>query len=207
MMKISTQHVQELRRRTGAGMMECKTTLEEMDGDLAAAVAVLRERGIARAEQRTERVTREGQVGTYLHHNGKLAAMVELNCETDFVARTDDFRALLAQLAEHVAAMNPLAVERSGIAPEVVAHKQAELLAERAPAGLPSPQAMAEAAQQLEAFYRESALNEQSWVRDPSTTVGDLVRAVAGRVGENIHVRRFARFALSETRELSPVVS
>ena len=156
MSHISVQQLKELRQRTGAGMLDCRQALEHADGNMEQAVEYIRRQAAAEAAKRAARVTGQGQVGSYIHHDAKVGALVEVNCETDFVARTEDFRALVRYVAEQVAAT-----------PADVADDEASLL-------------------------------EQPWIRDPSRTIGDLVNETAARTGENVRVRRFARFRISD---------
>jgi len=165
-MAVSASAVKELRDLTGAGMLDCKKALEESNGDIEKAKAILREKGFALAAKRAERVTAEGLVHAYLHHNGRLGALVEVNCESDFVARTDDFKNLVQQIALQVAGAAPLFVSRDEMPPD-----------------------SAEDPKQV-------CLMEQPFIQDESRTIEDLVREVIAKTGENIRVRRFARFEL-----------
>jgi elongation factor Ts len=165
---ISADDVKELRERTGAGVMDCKRALEEAGGDLDRAAAVLQEKGIASAEKRAQRETSQGLVESYIHAGGRIGAMVEINCETDFVARTDAFRALAHDLAMQIAATNPLSVSDEDLPPDA------------------------------EGDRAQLCLLQQSFIKDESRTVGDLVKDVIAQTGENIRVRRFARFELGQ---------
>lgn len=165
---VSADQVRELRERTSAGVMECKRALEEADGDIDRAMALLKERGAALAEKRAERETSQGLVESYIHAGGRIAAMVEINCETDFVARTEEFKDLAHDLSMQVAATNPLSVSEEDL-----------------PAG-------------AEGDPAELCLLRQPFIRDPSRTVDDVVKDVVGKTGENIRVRRFARFELGQ---------
>jgi elongation factor Ts len=165
---ISAAQVKELRERTGAGVMECKTALEEAGGDVERAAAILQERGLAFAEKRAHRETMQGLVECYIHAGGRIGAMVEVNCETDFVARTEDFKSLAHELAMQIAATNPLAVSQDDL-----------------PSGAEGPP-------------EELCLLRQPYIRDGSKTVDDIVREVIAKTGENIRVRRFARFELGQ---------
>jgi len=165
---VSAGDVKNLRERTGAGVMECKSALEEAGGDLEKAVAILQERGMAMAEKRAHRETSQGVVECYIHAGGRIGAMVELNCETDFVARTDDFQSLAREIAMQVAAMNPAAVSDDELAAGAEGDPDAQ------------------------------ALLKQAYIRDPSRTVGDLVKDVIAKTGENVRVRRFSRFELGQ---------
>ena len=186
--------IRELRRRTGAGMLHCKFALEKTRGDVDQAVETLRLEGITNAESRVARQTSEGRIASYVHHNGRLGAIVELNCETDFVARIDDFAILATQLAEHVAAAAPIAVTRDGIAPEAIAEKAAAFEAEVRAAGKPAALVSRIVDGKLAAYFELVVLVEQRWVREPKIKIGDLIGELAAKTGENIQVRRFSRF-------------
>ena len=195
---INAKDVAELRRRTGAGMMECKKALTENGGDFDKATEWLRARGIAKSEKRADRAASEGLVEAYVHHNGKVAVLVELNCETDFVARTDDFRTLAREVAMHVAFANPLAVSVDQLPPEVVERERRIYTEQVAQEGKPEAVRGRIVEGKLRKFYAESVLMEQPWVKDDKQTVGDLVKAVSGKLGERLAVKRFARMALGE---------
>jgi elongation factor Ts len=191
---INTRHIQEVRRRTGAGMLQCKTILETTKGDVEQAVDQLRKQGVANAESRVARRTGEGLIVSYIHHNGKLGVLLEVNCETDFVARTDDFGVLARQLAEHVAGAAPVAVERDQLPVDIVARKRAAFEDEVRAAGKPQHLAERIVDGKMQAYFRAVVLMEQAWVREPKVTVGDLVKEVSAKTGEAIRVRRFVRF-------------
>ena len=195
---ITAKDVSELRARTGAGMMDCKKALEESQGDREKAIEFLRQKGIAKADKRTGRETKEGIIGHYLHHNGKLAVLVEINCETDFVARTDDFKNLARAVAEHVAAAAPLAVDKDGIAADVLEREKRIAEEQAAASGKPANIVEKIATGKVESFLKEVTLVNQPWVREPSKTVGELVKEVSAKTGEAIQVRRFVRLALGE---------
>jgi elongation factor Ts len=186
--------IRELRRRTGAGMLHCKSVLERTRGNVDQAVECLRLEGITKAETRGARQTTEGRMASYIHHNGRLGAIVELNCETDFVARTDDFAILATQLAEHVAAAAPIAVSREGIAPDVIAEKRQAFEIEVRAAGKPGSLVEKIVEGKLTAYFELVVLLEQRWVREPKLKVGDLINELGSKTGENIQVRRFSRF-------------
>ena len=186
--------IRELRRRTGAGMLHCKFALEKTRGDVDQAVETLRLEGITNAETRIARQTSEGRIASYVHHNGRLGAIVELNCETDFVARIDDFAILATQLAEHVAAAAPIAVTRDGIAPEAIAEKAAAFEAEVRAAGKPAALVPRIIDGKLAAYFELVVLVEQRWVREPKIKIGDLIGELSAKTGENIQIRRFSRF-------------
>jgi len=193
---ISAKDVSELRALTGAGMMDCKKALQDTNGDLQKAVDLLRQKGIARAEKRADRSAKEGAIGSYIHFNGKVAVLVEVNCETDFVARTEDFQALAKDLALHIASAKPLAVAVEEMPADVVARETAIFEAQVAESGKPEQVRAKIVEGKLKKFYQEHVLLEQAFVKDDSKTVGDLVKAVSGKLGENVVVRRFARFEL-----------
>jgi elongation factor Ts len=190
----TTAKIQELRRRTGAGMVHCKTVLETTRGDVDQAVEQLRQQGITKAETRSSRRTSDGLIASYIHHNGRLGALVEVNCETDFVARTDDFAILAQQLAEHVAAAAPIAVTRDALPADVVEEKR--IAVEREVRASGKPEALIETiiAGKMEAYFGLVALVDQRWVREPGLTISELINEVGAKTGENIQVRRFARF-------------
>ncbi len=195
-MSIDASMVKELREKTGAGIMDCKTALKETEGDLDKAVLFLRKKGLASAAKRAGRETKEGLVGSYIHSNGRIGVLVEVACETDFVARTDDFQGLVRDLAMHVAAAEPAAVSRDGIDPAEVASERELVLAQVAEMDK-SPEIAEKIVEgRLEKWYGERALMEQAFVKDPDQKVGDLIKAAIAKLGENIQVRRFARFQL-----------
>ena len=197
-MEISSKQVKELRDRTGAGMMECKKALEEAKGDMEAAIDLLRSRGAAKAAKRAGRETREGAIGSYVHMGGKIGVLVELGCETDFVARNDAFQELVRNLAMHIAAANPLAVSAEGIPADVVERERGVFREQVRNEGKPENLWDRIVDGKLKKYYQENTLLEQPYVRDPDMTVGQLVQEVSGKTGENIVVRRFSRFALGE---------
>ncbi|MDR7480993.1 MAG: translation elongation factor Ts [Armatimonadota bacterium] len=190
-MAVTTELVKELRARTGAGVMDCRRALEETGGDLERAAELLRARGMAAAARRAGRETSEGLVEAYIHTGGRLGALVELNCETDFVARTEEFRTLARELAMQVAAARPTWVSVDEIPAEVLAARRAALAGE-ADGGAPHVEA------RLAQWIAEVALLEQPYIRDPGRRVRDLIADVTARVGEHVRVRRFARFQLGE---------
>jgi elongation factor Ts len=198
MATITAKDVSVLRARTGAGMMDCKKALEETGGDIDAAIEFLRKRGMAKADKRAGREVKEGVIGHYLHHNGKVAVLVELNCETDFVARTEDFKQLARTLAEHVAAAAPLAVDKDQIATDVLDRERRIAEEQARESGKPDNIVSKIAEGKVEAFLKDVTLVNQPWVREPSKTVGDLIKEVSGKTGENIQVRRFVRYQLGE---------
>ena len=197
-MSFTAKDVQELRQRTGAGMMECKKALQETGGDMDKAVDYLRTKGIAKAEKRVGKETSEGIVGSYVHHNGKVAVLVELNCETDFVARTDDFKNLARTVAEHIAAAAPLGVDKDSVPSDKVEKERAIFAEQVRASGKPENLIDKIVDGKVEAYYKDVALLHQAWVREPKKSVGDLIKETSAKVGENIVVRRFVRFQLGE---------
>jgi elongation factor Ts len=197
-MAITAKDVQELRGRTGAGMMDCKKALEETSGDIDKAVENLRKRGVAKAEKRAGRSTSEGMVGHYVHHNGKIAVLVELNCETDFVARNDEFQQLARHVAEHIAAAAPIAVDKDSVPQDKIESERRIFTEQVRQSGKPENMIEKIVEGKVEAYYKDVALLHQAWVRDPKKTIGDLVKEVAAKTGENIQVRRFVRYQLGE---------
>src|SRR5687768_2243752 len=197
-MEISAKEVGELRNRTGAGMMDCKAALQEAKGDMDAAIEILRKKGIMKAEKRGGREAREGLITSYIHFNGKIGVLVEINCETDFVARTDDFKGLVKSVAEHIAATAPLAVDKDQISPEKIEQERRIFAEQVKQSGKPANLVDKIVEGKVEAFYKEVSLLNQPWVRDDKKTVGDLVKEMSAKTGENIQVRRFARFQMGE---------
>ena len=196
--KFTAKDVQALRQRTGAGMMESKKALEENDGDMDKAVEYLRSKGAAKAEKRAGRAAKEGMIANYIHHNGKVGVMVEVNCETDFVARTDDFKTLVKQIAEHIAAAAPVAVDKDQVPQDKVDKERRIFIEQVKESGKPDHLIEKIVAGKVEAYYKDVALVHQSWVREPKKTIGDLIKEASAKVGENIQVRRFVRFQMGE---------
>jgi elongation factor Ts len=179
-------------------MMDCKKALQETGGDLDKAVEFLRKKGIARAEKRSGRSAQEGAIGSYLHFNGRVAVLVEVNCETDFVARTDDFQNLARDLAMHIASAKPIAVAPEDIPSEIVEQERAIFDAQVAESGKPEHVRGKIVEGKLKKFYQESALLHQAFVKDDKKTVGDLVKEISAKVGENVVVSRFVRYELGD---------
>ena len=198
MATITAKDVAALRERTGAGMMDCKKALEETGGNIDKAIELLRSKGAAKAEKRTGRQTKEGMIANYIHHNGKIAVLVELNCETDFVARTEDFQQLGKSIAEHIAAAAPIAVDKDQV-PQDKVDSERRIFAEQVKAeGKPDHLIEKIVEGKVQAYYKDVALMHQAWVREPSKTIGDLVKEVSAKTGENVQVRRFVRYQLGE---------
>jgi len=197
-MSISAQAVKELRDRTGAGMMECKAALTEANGDMEAAIDILRARGAAKAAKRSSREASEGAVGTYIHMGGKIGVLIEVNCETDFVARNDEFQQLVRDVAMHIAAAAPTAVRREDISAEAVERERAVYREQMKESGKPEQIWDKIVDGKMEKFFAESTLMEQPYVKNPDMTVGQLVTEASSKTGENIVVRRFTRYALGD---------
>ena len=196
-MAITASMVKELRERTGAGMMDCKRALEETNGDLEQAVANLRERGLAAAQKKAGRDAREGLVSSYIHTGGRVGVLIEVNCETDFVARTDEFQKLVKDLAMQVAGLGAIYVDADHIPEDVVAAKKAALVADESVQSKPENIREKIVEGQLNKWYKEVCLLEQPF-RDEDRTVRELVTEKISTIGENIRVRRFIRFVLGE---------
>jgi len=194
--EIPAKLVAELRAKTGAGMMDCKKALEESGGDMAKAEELLRVKYAARAEKRADRAAGQGVIEIYLHFNGKVATMVELNSETDFVANTAEFRQLAKDIALHVASARPLAVRVEDVPSDVVERERRVYAAQVADEQKPDAVKQKIVEGKLKKFYQENVLLEQPFVKDDKVTVGDLVKALSGKTGEKVEVRRFARFEL-----------
>jgi len=196
------EDVKKLRDMTGAGMMDCRKALEDSGGDIEKAVALLRERGIAKAAKRTDRETSNGVVEAYLHRTGdyppQIGAMVELNCETDFVAKVDDFRALARDLCLHVAAAAPRWISREDVPAEIL-DEERQIHRRKAEQDGKPPQIIDKIVDgQIESFFKESCLLDQAFVRDPSVRIGDLIAHTGSKLQENVTVRRFCRFSIKE---------
>jgi elongation factor Ts len=200
-MEINATQVKDLREKTGAGMMDCKNALVEATGDMEQAIVILRKKGLASAQKKAARIAAEGMIGHYIHAGGKLGVLVEVNCETDFAARSDDFHALVKDIAMHIAAQNPLYVRREDVPGEVL-EKEREIYKDQARAsGKPANIVDKIAEGKLESYYEMACLYDQKFVKDPNITVKDLMNNAIGKIGENIQVRRFARFKTGEGLE------
>ncbi|MEA1997644.1 MAG: translation elongation factor Ts [Gemmatimonadota bacterium] len=197
-MQITAASVQALRKSTGAGMMDCKRALEEAGGDQEKATDVLRKKGVMKAAKRKDREAREGLVHSYIHMGGKIGVMVELNCETDFVARTDNFMQLAKDIAMHIAASTPDVVSREEVPAEQL-DKEKEIYREQAiQSGKPEKVLDKIVQGRLEKYYSEVCLLDQSFIKNPDIRVEQLIAEAAGKLGENVRIRRFARFQLGE---------
>jgi elongation factor Ts len=195
---ISAELVKTLRDKTGAGMMECKAALIEANGDLEEASTILRKRGLAQAAKKAGRATREGVVGSYIHMGGKVGVLVEVNCESDFVARTDAFQALVKDVAMHIAAADPRYVKREDVPADVLEKEREIYRAQFAQSGKPAAVVEKIVDGKLGAFYAQVVLIDQPYIREPSTTVAQLIAEATAKMGENITVSRFARFKVGE---------
>jgi elongation factor Ts len=197
-MTVTTEAIKKLRAMTGAGMLDVKKTLDETDGDLERAAALLRERGIAKAGKKSDREAKEGLVGSYVHHNGKIAVLVELNCETDFVARNVQFQELAKNLAIHVAMANPSYVRREEVPAAAVDAERAALAAQAREEGKPEAIIEKMVEGRLGKFYAEQCLLEQPYIKDDKKTIEQLIKEAVATIGENIQIGRFARIAVGE---------
>ena len=200
-MAASAAAVKELRDKTGAGMMDCKSALEEAGGDLEKAVDILRKKGLAQAAKRAGRIAKDGVIGHYVHLGGKVAVLVEVNCETDFVARTPEFQTLAKEIAMHIAAASPTYVKREDIPAEVLDKEREIYRAQFAGSGKPANVIDKIVEGKLESFYAQVCLLDQPSVRDPNVTIKQMVTAATAKTGENVTITRFVRFKLGETAE------
>jgi len=196
--QVTSGMVRDLRERTGAGMMDCKKALSEMDGDVDKATVFLREKGLAAAAKRSGRSAAEGHVASYIHAGGKIGVLIEVNCETDFVARTDDFEGLVKEIALQVAAANPRYLRREEVPSQVVDQERSIFAKQAVESGKPERVIEKIVTGKIEKFYSEVCLLEQPFIKDPDKKVGDLVADAVAKLGENVVVRRFARFQLGE---------
>ncbi|UCE02531.1 MAG: translation elongation factor Ts [Candidatus Latescibacterota bacterium] len=200
MAEISAGAVRELRDKTGAGMMDCKKALAEVSGDIEKAIDFLRAKGLAGAAKRAGRSTDEGLVYSYIHPGGRVGVLVEVNCESDFVARTDDFVTLCKDLAMHIAATNPVSVAREGFDSELLEREIAIFKQQASESGKPPEFVEKMVKGRVEKLYKERVLLEQPFVKDPSQSIEDHVKSAIAKLGENINLRRFVRFQLGEER-------
>lgn len=198
-MAITAAAVKELREKTGVGMMDCKAALQESDGNIEKAVEILRKKGIAKAAKKAGRSTNEGLVYSYIHAGGKIGAMIEVNCETDFVAKTEQFQELCHNLAMHIAAAAPMVVKREDVPEEVLASEMEIFKTQAMNEGKPEHIAEKIVTGRIEKFYKENVLLEQPYIKDTDMTVLELLKGVIGALGENMTIARFERFALGET--------
>jgi elongation factor Ts len=196
--KVSAAQVKELREKTGAPMMDCRNALEEAKGDLDTAVVVLRKRGMASAAKKASRSTTEGAVGTYIHAGGKIGVLVEVNCESDFVARTEDFQEMLKDIAMHIAAADPRYIRREDVTVEDLEREKDIYRAQAAATGKPAPVVEKIVEGKMSKFYEEVCLLDQPFIKDQSFSIRDLIAQKVGKLGENLSVRRFARFKVGD---------
>ena len=200
-MNISATQVKELREKTGAPMMDCKQALTEAKGDMEQAVVVLRKKGVSVAAKKATRVTSEGSVASYIHAGGKIGVLVEINCESDFVARTEDFKELVHDIAMHIAASDPKFVRKEDVTPEAYEREKDIFRAQAIASGKPANIAEKMVAGMMEKFYEEDCLLEQPFIKDQTLNIAQLIATKIGKLGENIAVRRFARFKVGDAGE------
>ncbi len=198
-MEISASLVKELRDKTGAGFMECKAALSESNGNVEQAVTVLRTKGQAKAEKRASRSTLQGVIGHYVHQGGQVAVIVEVNCESDFVARTDDFQTLVKEIARHIAAVNPTHVRREEVPAEELETEKTIYRKQFENSDKPAPVIEKIVKGKVNAYYEQVVLLDQPSIRDPKTTIGSMVTAAVAKLGENITIARFARFKVGDS--------
>jgi elongation factor Ts len=198
---ITAAQVKELRDKTNAPMMDCKNALAESKGDIEAAIVVLRKKGVATAAKKATRATSEGSVANYIHAGGKIGVLVEVNCESDFVARTDDFKTLVHDIAMHIAATDPRYVRKEDVTPEAFEKEKDIFRAQAAATGKPPAVVEKIVDGKMGKFYEEVCLYEQPFIKDQTMTVHQLIASVVGKLGENISVRRFARFKVGDVGE------
>lgn len=198
MMEITAQLVKDLREKTGLGMMDCKKALVEAGGDIEKAVELLRKKGALKAAKREGRATTEGRIGSYIHSNGKIGVLVELRCESDFVAKTDQFAELLKDICMHVAASSPQWLSPEDVPEDVISKEKEIYISQARDAGKPEKMLEKIAEGKLKKFYADNCLLEQSFVKDPDMTVGALIKEKIAQLGENINVARFVRFHMGQ---------
>ncbi len=199
--EISATLVKQLRDRTGAGMMECKAALKEANGDLEEANTVLRKRGLAQAAKKSGRTTSEGVIGTYIHLGGRIGVLVEVNCESDFVARTDDFQNLVKEVSMHIAAASPSYARREDVPADILERERSIYRAQMENSGKPPAVIEKIIDGKLNAFFEQTVLTDQPSIRDPKVTIGQMLTAAIAKLGENISIPRFARFKVGENNQ------
>ncbi len=197
-MEIPIELVKDLRQRTGAGIVDCKVALEEAKGNIEEAIDYLRKKGLAKAAKKAGRIATEGLVASYIHPGGKIGVLVEINCETDFVAKTEEFQTFVKNMAMHIAAANPQYIRREDIPPDVLEKEKQIYRMQALESGKPEKVIDKIVEGKMERFYSEVCLLEQTYIRDPDLTVKDVLDAMIAKVGENINIRRFVRFQLGE---------
>lgn len=200
-MEISASLVKELREKTGVGIMDCKKALKESEGDLEKAIDFLRQKGIATAQKRGGRATSEGQIQSYIHAGGKIGVLVEVNCETDFTGKTDEFHEMVKNIAMHIAASNPIAIDRDGIPPEILEKEKNIYAIQAKESGKPEKVIDKIVDGKMGKFYSESCLLEQPYVKNPDITIHDLLNEMIAKTGENMVIKRFVRYQLGEMDE------
>jgi len=198
---ITAAQVKELRDKTNAPMMDCKNALTEAKGDIEAAIVVLRKKGVATAAKKATRATSEGSVASYIHAGGKIGVLVEVNCESDFVARTDDFKTLVHDIAMHIAATDPRFIRKEDVTPDAFEKEKDIYRAQAAATGKPAQVVEKIVEGKMGKFYEEVCLYEQPFIKDQTITVSQLIATVIGKLGENISVKRFARFKVGDVNE------
>ncbi|MBC8200278.1 MAG: translation elongation factor Ts [Desulfobacterales bacterium] len=199
MATISAAMVKQLREKTGAGMMDCKEALTECDGDISKSIDFLRKKGLATASKRSGRVMSEGVIESYIHMGSKLGVLVEINCETDFVAKNDDFLEFSKNIAMHIAATNPVGIRPEDIPEEVINREKEIYRAQAIETGKPEKIVDKIAEGKLQKFYKDNCLMSQAYVRDPNITIDDLLNGLIAKIGENITIKRFVRFQVGES--------
>lgn len=200
-MSVNASQVKELREKTGAGVMECRKALQETNGDIEEAVKVLRKQGLKTAAKKSERTTSEGRIGNYVHFGGKIGVIVEVNCETDFVAKTPDFETLVKDISMHVAALNPKYLSRDVVPAEVVNEERNACLTEAKNSGKPDNIIEKIVEGKMDKFYKSICLLEQSFIKEESNTIQDILTQAIAKLGENIKITRFARFEVGQNKE------
>lgn len=198
---ITAEMVKELRERTGAGMMDCKKALTEMQGDMEKSIDFLREKGLAAAAKKASRIAAEGLIESYIHGGGRIGVLLEINCETDFVAKTDGFHALARDIAMQIAAANPAYVRREEVPAEILEHEREVLRAQALNEGKPANIVEKMIVGRIEKYYKETCLMEQPFIKDPDKSVTDIINASIAKIGEKISVRRFTRYQVGEGLE------
>ncbi|MCD6186142.1 MAG: translation elongation factor Ts [Deltaproteobacteria bacterium] len=198
MTKVSAAMVKQLREKTGAGMMDCKEALSECGGDVSSAVDFLRKKGLATAAKRAGRAMSEGVIASYIHMGGKLGTVVEVNCETDFVAKNEDFLEFAKNIAMHIAATNPVGIQAEDVSEDMINKEKEIYRAQALETGKPENILDKIAEGKLKKFFKENCLLNQPYVRDPNITISDLINGMIAKIGENITIKRFARFQVGE---------
>ena len=199
MAKISAGMVKELREKTGAGMMDCKNALSEVNGDIENAIAFLRKKGLATAQKRAGRAMTEGTIQSYIHMTGKLGVLIEVNCETDFVAKNEDFQEFAKNIAMHIAASNPLGIKPEDVPEEIIENEKSIYRAQAIEMGKPENILDKIVEGKLKKFYQENCLLNQPFVRDPDMSIADLINDLIAKIGENITIKRFVRYQIGES--------